>query len=153
MFASANHGRGRRPCYSVKGAANGPCVSQVIAAAKTDDPAQIQAGLKPHRSAGRQSRRCRGSLCPLNAGFSEELLQQITLAVVRLDLHPHRPRQIAEYDIPVAMAPRSAHSALSYIASSRAGERPSPCAGDERGGTDGLWIGPQGSSLRQLASV
>jgi hypothetical protein len=59
-------------CFSVKGAANGPCVSQVIAAAKTDDLTQIQARfISANFPAGRAVNLavCRGSFCSTECGI------------------------------------------------------------------------------------
>jgi len=59
-------------CFAVKGAANGPCASLFIAAAKTDDPAQIQARFSsPNFPLGRAVNlsSCRGALCTDECGI------------------------------------------------------------------------------------
>jgi len=60
-------------CFAVRGAANGPCAAQVIAAAKTDDPAQIQARfVSPNFPLGRAANlaACRGALCSAECGIN-----------------------------------------------------------------------------------
>lgn len=60
-------------CFAVKGAANGPCVAQVIAAAKTDDPATIQTRfISPMFPIGRAVNlvTCRGGLCSAECGIN-----------------------------------------------------------------------------------
>jgi hypothetical protein len=59
-------------CYAVKGTANGPCVAQVIAAAKTDDPVEIQNRfISPMHPVGRAVNliTCQGGLCPTECGI------------------------------------------------------------------------------------
>jgi hypothetical protein len=59
-------------CFAVKGTANGPCVNQFIAAAKTDDPTLIQPRLiSPNFPIGRAVNltSCRGALCTDECGI------------------------------------------------------------------------------------